>query len=371
MRRGPWPPRRAPRCACRRAVRAARVPNAPRRSRRESRKRARAATASGAASSVRRARSRRSRRGLPHSLESPRVGVARQVVQEPGCNRPFLATHALDQGTKLLGRAVGIGPAHEPLEHRGEPRTRAIPAAPPEHPVLAKHHQRHEEDDVSREQHEEDPAERSEDITDRELGHCLLLRPRVPSVGAKHHPAARAPSGRGEGVLAPDDPSGGRPSGSVRQSRPARRRRRAATPAPPRPLLRGPCAGCGRPAPPRPSAAWTAGGIPNGSLAPCTTRLGTETASSSGSRLCAGAAALRRGGSSGKARHSTATAPTASAVRQATRAPSDRPPTTSGKPASSCSRSRSTTAVHAVSSWRAGAVNAVPRRDTAARRARP
>ena len=44
-------------------------------------------------------------------------------------------------------------------------------------------------------------------------------------------------------------------------------------------------------------------------------------------------------------------APVASAVRQATRAPSERPPTTSGKPVSSPARRRSRTAIQAASSW--------------------
>ena len=50
------------------------------------------------------------------------------------------------------------------------------------------------------------------------------------------------------------------------------------------------------------------GGIPNGSLAPCTTSTGTRTASSSASRLDSG----RPGGWSGKARQSTPTAPVVS-----------------------------------------------------------
>jgi len=64
------------------------------------------------------------------------------------------------------------------------------------------------------------------------------------------------------------------------------------------------------------------GGIPNGSLSPCTISTGTDTASSSGSRVFSG----RPGGCSGKARHRTPLAPVASAVRHATRAPEDRPP---------------------------------------------
>ena len=72
--------------------------------------------------------------------------------------------------------------------------------------------------------------------------------------------------------------------------------------------------------------------MPNRSFAPCTTSTGTVTASSSPIRLAAGAAPERRGGWSGKARQSTAAAPVAAAVRQATRAPDDRPPATSERP---------------------------------------
>ena len=54
------------------------------------------------------------------------------------------------------------------------------------------------------------------------------------------------------------------------------------------------------------------------------------------------------------ARQSTATAPVSSTVRQATRAPIERPPTMSGRPASSRSRSCSTTATQAVFSCGAG-----------------
>ena len=93
-----------------------------------------------------------------------------------------------------------------------------------------------------------------------------------------------------------------------------------------------------------------AGGIPNGSRVPCTTRVGTATASSSESRLGAAGLPVRRGGCSGKARHTTATASVVAAVRHATRAPEDRPPTSSGKPVSSRSRSRDTTAIQAASS---------------------
>ena len=57
--------------------------------------------------------------------------------------------------------------------------------------------------------------------------------------------------------------------------------------------------------------------MPNESLSPCTTSVGTSTASSSSRRLFSG----RPGGCTGKARQSTATAPASAAVRQATRAP--------------------------------------------------
>src|SRR6266498_297801 len=98
-----------------------------------------------------------------------------------------------------------------------------------------------------------------------------------------------------------------------------------------------------------------AGGIPKGSLAPCTTSVGTVTASSSGRRLGGTAPPERRGGCKGNARHSTATAPVFRAVRHATRAPADRPPTSSGNPSSTPARRSSTTASHATSSRRAGA----------------
>ena len=92
-------------------------------------------------------------------------------------------------------------------------------------------------------------------------------------------------------------------------------------------------------------------GIPNGSLAPCTTSTGTCTASSSGWRVDSG----RPGGCSGNARQSTPIAPVAAAVRHATRAPDERPPAISGSPRSSPASSCSTTAVQAASSWCAGA----------------
>ena len=96
----------------------------------------------------------------------------------------------------------------------------------------------------------------------------------------------------------------------------------------------------------RPGAA---GGIPNGSRSPCTISTGASTASSSASRVFSG----RPGGCSGKARQSTPAAPAASAVRHATRAPDERPPTNSG-PAVRRS-SASSTASQATSSCAAGA----------------
>ena len=94
------------------------------------------------------------------------------------------------------------------------------------------------------------------------------------------------------------------------------------------------------------------GGSPKGSRSPWTTSAGTATASSSARRLFSGRA---RRGASGKARQSTPAAPVAPAVRQATRAPEERPPATSAGPRSSFARSCATTAVHAVSSCAAGA----------------
>ena len=66
----------------------------------------------------------------------------------------------------------------------------------------------------------------------------------------------------------------------------------------------------------RPPASFRGGGIPNWSRSPWTISMGTVTASSSGSRLSGGLPLARRGGSSGKARHSTPAAPVACAVRQ-------------------------------------------------------
>ena len=111
-------------------------------------------------------------------------------------------------------------------------------------------------------------------------------------------------------------------------------------------------------------------GMPNGSRSPCTTSVGTVTSSSSWRRLGAGVPARRRGGCSGNARQRTPTAPSAPAVRQATRAPRDRPPATSGSPSSSPARRCWTTADHAASSWPADGASGARQRGTAARRAR-
>src|SRR5207302_1274413 len=79
------------------------------------------------------------------------------------------------------------------------------------------------------------------------------------------------------------------------------------------------------------------------------TRTGTAPALGPSRRFCGGLPA-RDGGWRGKARQRTAIAPVASAVRHATRAPIERPPATSGRPASSSARRRSTTAIQAASS---------------------
>ena len=100
--------------------------------------------------------------------------------------------------------------------------------------------------------------------------------------------------------------------------------------------------------------AGAAGGIPNGSRSPWTTSTGTSTASSSGKRLGAGAP-VRRGGRSGNARQSTPVASTSPAVRQATRAPDERPPAISSCSLPSSTRSHWTTSTQAASSCRAGA----------------
>ena len=80
--------------------------------------------------------------------------------------------------------------------------------------------------------------------------------------------------------------------------------------------------------PPRARAAAS----PNGSRSPCTTSVGTATASSSAQPARRRRRGARRGGWSGNARQTTPAAPVAAAVRQATRAPEDRPPTSSGPP---------------------------------------
>ncbi len=72
-----------------------------------------------------------------------------------------------------------------------------------------------------------------------------------------------------------------------------------------------------------PSTTCAPGGTPKGSRPPCTTRTGTAGSASSASRL------RPFGATSGKASASTPAAPVAVAVRQATRAPALRPPTTS------------------------------------------
>jgi hypothetical protein len=87
-------------------------------------------------------------------------------------------------------------------------------------------------------------------------------------------------------------------------------------------------------------------GHPEASDAPCTTSTGTATASSSSWREAP------RGATSGKARHSTAAAPACEAVRQATRAPDERPPASTRAPSSGRAAS---TASHAASSCLAGA----------------
>ena len=92
------------------------------------------------------------------------------------------------------------------------------------------------------------------------------------------------------------------------------------------------------------------GGIPNGSRSPWITSTGTSTASSSSMRLGTCFAGSRRGGRSGKARQRTPIAPVSAAVRQATRAPDERPPATSGSPRSCAPRRCSTTASQAASS---------------------
>ena len=70
--------------------------------------------------------------------------------------------------------------------------------------------------------------------------------------------------------------------------------------------------------------------------------------------------AVRPGGWSGKARQSTPTAPVSADMRQATRAPDERPPQMSGRPRNDSIRSRSIAAHHAASSCLAGAGERLP-----------
>ena len=79
----------------------------------------------------------------------------------------------------------------------------------------------------------------------------------------------------------------------------------------------------------RPPAASRTGRSRPGRSAPA-----PSTCSSSGSRVFSG----RPGGCSGNARQSTPTAPVARAVRHATRAPDERPPTYSGSPFGRCAQ---------------------------------
>ena len=97
--------------------------------------------------------------------------------------------------------------------------------------------------------------------------------------------------------------------------------------------------------------------MPYGSRSPWTTRTGTGTPSSSGRRL---GDVARPGGCSGKARQTTPTAPAGPAVRQATRAPDERPPKISGRSPSAPARRPSTIASQAASSWAAGGVERFP-----------
>ncbi len=87
------------------------------------------------------------------------------------------------------------------------------------------------------------------------------------------------------------------------------------------------CAGDGRRRSRRPSVAGRGGGMPNGSRAPCTTSVATATASSSGRRLAAGEPRARGGTQREREAQDRRSAPVAAAVRQATRAPDERPPT--------------------------------------------
>ena len=122
-----------------------------------------------------------------------------------------------------------------------------------------------------------------------------------------------------------------------RRPRPRRRRRERRRPA----RRRRARAGVGTPwsapgsahrrtprsSPPAPRARRAPPAVPNVSRVPCTTSAGhVRRHAARRPRLRSG----RPGGCSGKARQSTPTAPVATAVRQATRAPALRPPTTSG-----------------------------------------
>ena len=110
--------------------------------------------------------------------------------------------------------------------------------------------------------------------------------------------------------------------------------------------------------------------MPNGSRSPWTTSSRHLDGVELGEPALGGFPPARRGGTSGNARQSTPAAPVASAVRHATRAPDERPPATSGESPSTSARNCSTTAIHAASSWCAGAGLFAPPRGTAARRAR-
>ena len=101
---------------------------------------------------------------------------------------------------------------------------------------------------------------------------------------------------------------------------------------------RGRFSGCGLRVPRTTVRRAVAGGMPKRSRSPWTTSTGTGTASSSGRRLGDASPERRGGGCNGNARHTTPTAPVSDAVRHATRAPAERPPTTSGSPRSSVVR---------------------------------
>ena len=109
-----------------------------------------------------------------------------------------------------------------------------------------------------------------------------------------------------------------------------------------------------------PRADRRSSGLPKGSFSPCMTASrvpATVTICASAARDFSGFP----GGCSGKDSASTASAPTASAVRQATRAPALRPPTTNGRGnAPRPDVSSSMTASHATSSWAGGVATARP-----------